>query len=364
MKKIYLSLLIIFIFSAIPALAANSATKKVWKPLVPKGYAPITWAAAPGIASFYKAPADNGAIDFLTRIYLPQNQINFILATSSPINLNSPDSNIISSSSSAIVSSSNSGADIVDFPNLSFKRLGAETAKIIDPAIKFLWDVSFFNMKTGFSDLSMAAKYTFGTSTIISSGSRSVPDMGLERRMLIINNKAGLALIKDFDPTVFVDKKSGDQAVEGFSPSVAKSDNAGGGASRLFLGVTTSSQELIIYCSQLATVQEASDALLAAGVPLANQLEADGGGSASCGYNLPGQYFIEPTRTLPLLMGAKTIIARGVANAATVNVRSGPGTKYPIVTKLTKGTPIIAMEEKNGWYRIGENQWVIKTLIK
>jgi uncharacterized protein YgiM (DUF1202 family) len=145
---------------------------------------------------------------------------------------------------------------------------------------------------------------------------------------------------------------------------VAKSDNASGGASRLFLGVSSSSQELIIYCSNLATVKEASDALIAAGVPLEHQLEADGGGSASCGYNLPGQYFVEPARTLPLLMGAKTIVARGVANTKGVNVRSGPGTKYPIVMKLDKGAPIQAFEEKNGWYRLGDKQWVIKTLIK
>jgi hypothetical protein len=365
MKKIYLGLLVIFFLSAVPALAAAATpAKKVWKPLAPKDYTLITWAQAPGIASFYKAPPDNGAIDFLTRVYLPQNQINFIIATSAPINLSSPDSNITSSSPELTASSETLGADIDNFPNLSFKRLGGEAAKIIDPAIKFLWDVSFFNMKTGFSDLSMAAKYTFGTSTIISSGSRSVPDMALERRMLIINNQTGRAEIKDFDPAVFVNKKSGDQAVEGFAPTVGKSDNAGGGASRLFIGVATSSQELIIYCSNLATVKEASDALVAAGVPINNQLQADGGGSTACGYNLPGQYFVEPTRTLPLLMGAKTIVARGVVNASTMNVRSGPGTKYPIVAKLTKGAPIMAMEEKNGWYRIGENQWAIKTLIK
>jgi hypothetical protein len=364
MKKIFLSLSFIFILSAVPAMAATTPTKAVWKPVTPKDYKPITWAGAAGIASFYKAPQDNGAIDFLTRIYLPQNQINFIIATSTPIKFSYPNSNITGSSSETIASSSISVSGIENFPNLAFKRLGAETAKKIDPAIKFLWDVSFFNMKTGFSDLSMAAKYTFGATTTISSGSRSVPDMALQRRMLIVDNKSGKASIKDFNSITFVDKKSGDQAVEGFSPAVAKSDNASGGASRLFLGVSADNRELIVYCSNLATVKEASDALIAAGVPVDHQLEADGGGSASCGYNLPGQYFVEPTRTLPLLMGAKTIVARGVVNAATMNVRSGPGAKYPIVTKLTKGTPIIAMEEKSGWYRIGDKQWAIKTLIK
>ena len=355
MKKIYLALLIILALSAAaPALAATAPAKKVWKPIAPKGYAPITWASAPGIASFYRAAADNGALDFVTRIYLPQNQINFILSTSSP--------KILYSASTSTASTS--GGDMTNFPNLSFKRLAAETAKIIDPAIKFLWDASFFNMKSPFSDLSMAAKYSVGTTTTISSGSRSVPDMALPRKMLLINNQTGRASIKDFDSSAFTSPKSGDQALEGFSPAVAKSDSAGGLASRLFLGVDTTNQELIIYCSQAATVNEASNALIAAGVPLANQLEADGGASAACGYNLPGQYFVEPTRSLPILMGAKTILARGTANAKTVNVRSGPGTKFPIVTHLTKGAPIIIYEEKSGWVRIGDKQWVIKTLIK
>jgi hypothetical protein len=363
MKKILLSLLIVFALSAVPTLAATKAApaKAVWKPLAPKGYSPITWASAPGIASFYQAPADSGAIDFITRIYLPQNQINFILSTSSPVVLNpaATSTDSISSSTAKI-----STADISAFPNLSFNRLGAEVAKKIDSGIKFIWDAPFFNMKSPYSDLSMAIKYTFGTTTTISSGSRSVPDMALDRRMLIINNQTGKALIKDFDAKVFTDSKNGDQAIEGFSPAVPKSDSASGAASRLFLGVTTSSQELVVYCSQAATVKEASNALVSAGVPVGNQLEADGGGSAACGYNLPGQFFVEPTRSLPVLMGAKTILARGKVNAKTMNVRQGPGTKYPVVTQLSQGAAITAYEESNGWYRIGPGQWAIKTLIK
>jgi hypothetical protein len=366
MKKIYLGLLIIFFaLSAAPTIAATKAAapiKAAWKPLAPQGYSPITWASAPGIASFYQAPADSGAIDFITRVYLPQNQINFILSTSSPVDLNSVFTSTTSTSTVAV--KTNSGADIGLLPNLSFKRLGAEAAKIIDPAIKFIWNAPFFNMKSPYSDLSMAIKYTTGTTTTISSGSRSVPDMALARRMLIINNQTGKAMIKDFDSKVFTDSKNGDQAIEGFSPSVPKSDSASGAASRLFLGVTTSSQELVVYCSQAATVKEASDALVAAGVPVSNQLEADGGGSAACGYNLPGQFFVEPTRSLPVLMGAKTIFFRGQVNTKIMNVRQGPGTKYPVVTQLSQGAAITAYEESNGWYRIGDGQWAIKTLIK
>ena len=140
MKKIYFSLMIVLVLTAaLPALAATAPAKKVWQPIAPKGYAPITWASAPGIASFYRAAADNGALDFVTRIYLPQNQINFILSTSSPKILNS-------ASTSTAITANTFGGDMTNFSNLSFKRLAAETAKIIDPAIKFLWDVSFLTV--------------------------------------------------------------------------------------------------------------------------------------------------------------------------------------------------------------------------
>jgi rhodanese-related sulfurtransferase len=359
MKKIYLSLLILFALSAIPAMAATTPAKAAWKPAMPKGYSPITWASAPGVASFYQPPADNGAIDYLTRIYLPQNQINFIASTNTPVDLSTA-----SASTSDQTATASDDTDISTFHNLSFKRIGAEVAKTLDSSIKFLWDAPFFNMHFPYSDLSMGVKYTIGTTTVISSGSRSVPDMALARRMLVINNQKGTALIKDFDSTIFTDSKSGDQAIEGFSPAVAKSDSASGAASRLFLGVSADGKELIVYCSQAATVKEASNALVLAGVSIDNQLEADGGGSAACGYNLPGQYFVEPTRSLPLLMGAKTILARGTVTTQTLNVRKGPGTKYPIAVKLIKGASIQAFEEKSGWYRIGVGQWILKTLIK
>jgi uncharacterized protein YgiM (DUF1202 family) len=104
--------------------------------------------------------------------------------------------------------------------------------------------------------------------------------------------------------------------------------------------------------------------LLAAGVPVEQQLQADGGGSTACGYNLPGQFFVEPIRSLPVLMGAETILARGTISTDNINVRSGPSTKNTIVTKLAKGTLVRVYEEKNGWYRIGDGQWVSKSLVK
>jgi len=360
MKKLFTLFLVVVSLSATPALAAAkkavAPAKPAWKAIAPAGYSPISWASAPGIASFFKPPADNGAIDYLTRINLRQNLVNFIVSPDAAPAVQPP-----------IAPNAATGAtadDITAYPDLSFKRLGAEASKAIDPAIKFIWDAPFFNMGAIMSDLSMAVKYTAGGKTVVSAGTRSAADMALPRRMLIVNNQTGKAAIQDFDQTVFTDPKSGDLALEGFSPAVVKTDGPGAAASRLFLGISTDGQELSVYCSQSATVKEADDALIAAGVTPDYVLEADGGGSAACGYNLPGQFFVEPTRTLPLLMGAKNILKRGKITSTTANVRSGPGTKYPIITKLSKDDAVTALGELSGWYRIGDGQWVIKTLIK
>ncbi len=361
MKKLLTLLLVIVSLGATPAIAATKKTvpaakPPVWKAIAPAGYSPIAWAGAPGVASFFKPPSDSGAIDFLTRVNLRQNLINFIVSPdTAPVakTITPPDA----------VTGATTG-DIAAYPDLSFKRLGAEASKAIDPAIKFIWDAPFFNMGAVMSDLSMAVKYTAGGKTVVSAGTRSAADMALPRRMLIVNNKTGKAMIQDFDQALFTDPILGDLALEGFSPTVVKTDGPTGAASRLFLGISNDGQELSIYCSQAATVKEANDALVSAGVAPEHVLEADGGGSAACGYNLPGQFFVEPTRTLPLLMGAKNILKRGSITSSSANVRSGPGTKYPIVAKLAKGDAVTALGELNGWYRVGDGQWVIKTLIK
>lgn len=41
-----------------------------------------------------------------------------------------------------------------------------------------------------------------------------------------------------------------------------------------------------------------------------------------------------------------------------LNVRTGAGTSYRIIKALTKGTKVTVYEEKNGWSRIGDGQWV------
>ncbi len=382
MQKIFIKLILILVFLSAP-VAVSAAT---WKPATPDGYTSITWAKATGIASFFKAPSGNGMMDFITRIYLPQNRIRFITSPDSQptdwgvakvdftsgattvaavipttTDPNDPFSSDTSTPPTPVVDPS----PVVNaYHNMAFSRFVAEGAKATVPDAKFIWNGPFFNTSMVVSDLSMALKSTVGTTTLVSSGSRPPNDMAAARRMLLINNKTGRANISDFDANVFVSTSSGDQGIEAFAPTVAKTDSASGAAARLFMGVTGNGQELVIYCSQAATVDEASAALEAAGVAPENQLEADGGGSAACGYNMPGQFFVEPSRTLPLMMGADTILARGIAASEGANVRSGAGAKNSIVTKLKKGEPVIVYAEKSGWYKIGDGQWVIKSLIK
>jgi hypothetical protein len=48
-----------------------------------------------------------------------------------------------------------------------------------------------------------------------------------------------------------------------------------------------------------------------------------------------------------------------------VNLRQGPGTKYKVVGKVTKGTSLTILEEEGGWYHVrlesGKEAWIIKT---
>lgn len=46
-----------------------------------------------------------------------------------------------------------------------------------------------------------------------------------------------------------------------------------------------------------------------------------------------------------------------------LNVRTGPGTKYKYVKSLYNGNSVYIYESRNGWYRIGTNLWVSATYI-
>lgn len=46
-----------------------------------------------------------------------------------------------------------------------------------------------------------------------------------------------------------------------------------------------------------------------------------------------------------------------------LNVRRGPGTNYSYVKSLYNGNQVVIYEITNGWYRIGDNQWVIDDYV-
>ncbi len=357
MKNNYLKLTF-YVFLLSFLFYKNSLALEDYIPEIPKNFSEITWVKSPGINSYFKEPKNNGSIDYITKIYLPKNEINFIISKE-PENLGLTGINKNTDTPPFGDEIIPPEKNINNLNNLSFERITSEQAKKIDSSIKFIWNAQFFNMKQGSSDLSMAIKYSNNNKTVITSGSRSVFDIEEKRRMLIIDNKKGFAEIKDFNSIDFIDK--GDQALEGFYPTTEKGSGA---TSRLFLGVSKDGKELIIYCSKLATIKDASNSLLLAGVPLENQLQTDGGGSAFCGYNLPGQHFVESTRALPIFMGAKTIFKRGIVATEKLNIRDSSSIKSKIVGKLKKEELIKVFEEKDGWYKIGDNMWVSKLYIK
>lgn len=47
-----------------------------------------------------------------------------------------------------------------------------------------------------------------------------------------------------------------------------------------------------------------------------------------------------------------------VETLVNLNVRSGAGLSYRVLRTLPKGTRVVALEEKNGFYRIGKDEWV------
>lgn len=336
---------------ACTATPASAKTAPSWKATTPTGYTPITWVNGRGISSFIKAPSGNGYLDYLTVIYLPYVQINFF-TSSTPQSWGTAQPPFDQHDATS------------SLQNWAVSKFVAEGRKTMSPDVRFFWNAPFFNLTIDPTDTSLAVRSTNATGIYTSSGSRPAPDMEQPRRMLIINNAKGTAQITDFDDTLFASTTLGDQAVEGFSPTVGKSDGAGAATARLFIGIAPNNKELVVYCSRGASTQEASDALLAAGVPLESQMQADGGASATCGYNLPGQYFVEPGRMLPYLMGALPVVARAKTTITDLAVRTGPGTKYTVLRRLPKNTPVTILQEKSGWARIGEGQWVSSSYIK
>lgn len=328
--------------AAEPVATAKSATARtqVWKPQTPEGYMPITWVKARGIASYYKAPEGSAFGDYLTRIHLPYAEIKFISSPTARTELGAGKEPL-------------SGENI---KNWGFTRMVVERMKQARPDAKFIWDFPFFNMNLAVTEISLALKASDDGGGYVSSGARPDMDMAKQRRILVVNNAAGIGKVMDFDTEPF--RTEDDIVVEGFSPDTTVPGSATS-TGRLFVGMRPGGTELVVYCSRGATVAEASAALVAAGVPVQNQVQGDGGGSTTCGYNLTGQYFVEPGRTLPHIMGAFSLRSRGTANADDLRVRSAPSTDGAILRTLKRGTKLPIYEERDGWVRISEKQeWV------
>lgn len=310
---------------------------------VPTGYTQLKWIGEEGLTTFMRVP-NSGYIDYLTVIDLNRYHIK-LMATTTARSLEGPG-----------VAPFASGTQ-----NWLFQRAIAESIKTGAPEAKFVWNAPFFNVNMSATVLSLGLKSTDAQGDYINSGVRPEPDMAEPRRMLIIDNKTNTAKIAPFDATTFVNE--GDQAVEGFDPFGSPSSRAEQ-AARVFVGVRSAGKELVVYCSRSASKDEASNALVAAGVSVDQQIQVDGGGSATCGYNLPGQYFVEPGRNLPHLMGAFPAYAKGTVTIAGLNVRSGPSTKDKILRKLPLGTTVTIYETKNGWTRIYNGEWVMSQYVK
>lgn len=57
----------------------------------------------------------------------------------------------------------------------------------------------------------------------------------------------------------------------------------------------------------------------------------------------------------------------GTINGTGVNVRTGPGTNFPIVSKIDKGTTVTIKEQAFGWYKVvfadGKTGWIASWLV-
>lgn len=53
-----------------------------------------------------------------------------------------------------------------------------------------------------------------------------------------------------------------------------------------------------------------------------------------------------------------------IASTDKANIRKGPGKDNPVVETLNSGTPIKIIDQYDGWYQIGDNKWVHQSLVK
>ena len=65
---------------------------------------------------------------------------------------------------------------------------------------------------------------------------------------------------------------------------------------------------------------------------------------------ISGKYVAMDTTT-----STPVVINKGTVTVETLNVRSGYGTSYSILGKLSNGDKVEIVESKNGWYKIKYN---------
>lgn len=90
------------------------------------------------------------------------------------------------------------------------------------------------------------------------------------------------------------------------------------------------------------------------------------GGGDIAGYGPENMFVTGPgiTPTAGTMMG---VSGTGIINGTSVNIRTGPGTNFPIVTKVNKDTTVTIKEQAFGWYKIvlsdGTTGWVASWLV-
>ncbi|MFV0605407.1 MAG: SH3 domain-containing protein [Niabella sp.] len=66
---------------------------------------------------------------------------------------------------------------------------------------------------------------------------------------------------------------------------------------------------------------------------------------------------------IDIIKKQEQVLFVGIVTATKLNVRSGAGTNQPVTGAIKQNDTVNVYEERNGWYRIGEDDWVSKLYI-
>lgn len=123
---------------------------------------------------------------------------------------------------------------------------------------------------------------------------------------------------------------------------------------------------------QVAQLQSQANALQQQVVYLENQLGVKApvqNPTPITNTNPPSQYETGGTTEPPVTSQPKQKVCypKESNKSEYVNVRSGTGTNFDIVAKVKKGSKMIILDEKNGWYRVkledGKLAWVANYVV-